>query len=117
MPPLTAPDKPLNPMFWRLLLLVACLLVFAFALHAKVAVYQSSAAPQTSTSAKLWISGEKMSAPALSSSACLLWFATLVVLIFPLRRETRIEVVERAPAVLLARQLFMQRFLRPPPSR
>lgn len=117
MPPLTAPGKPLSPVSWRLLLLVACVLVFAFALHAKVAVYQQSAAPQTATSAKLWISSEKMSGQPLSSSLSLLWLATLVVLLYSPRTEARIEVVDRAPAVLLARQLFLQRFLRPPPSR
>jgi hypothetical protein len=115
MPPLTAPDKPLSPVSWRLLLLVACVLVFAFALHAKVAVYHQSASPQTSTSAKLWISGEKMSGQPLSPSVGLLWFAMLVLLGFSPRTEARIEVADHAPGVLRARRLFLQRFLRPPP--
>ena len=115
MPPLTAPDKPLGPISWRLLLLVACVLVFAFALHAKVAVYHQSATPQTSTSAKLWIDGEKTGGQPLSPSLNLVWFATFVVLVFSTRTETRIGVVNCAPAGLRGRQLFLRRFLRPPP--
>ena len=68
MRPLTAPEKPLSPACLRFLPLVACVLVFAFAAHAKVSVYHQSTQPQTSTSAKLWLSAEKTTGQPLAAS-------------------------------------------------
>src|ERR1017187_2092069 len=54
---LTLPEKMLSPVGWRHLLLAACVLVFAFALHAKVSVYQQGTHIDTSTSSNLWRTG------------------------------------------------------------
>jgi len=116
MPPLTDPDKPLSPTCWRLLLLAACILVFAFALNAKVAVYHQSPQPQTSTSAKLWLNPQK--APiTLSTSFPVLWFAALVVSFFCALRRSRYEVVYRTLLPSQGSLLYQRRFLRPPPAR
>jgi hypothetical protein len=117
MPPLTSPDKPLSPTCWRLLLLAACVLVFTFALHAKMGVYHQPTQPQTATSAKLWLNGEKMGILPLSLSIGALWFAALMVWLFFPRSEMQLAVVDRTLGVQRARQLFLQRFLRPPPVR
>jgi hypothetical protein len=114
MPPLTSPEKTLSPAL-RLLLLAVCVLIFAFTLHAKVAVYNQSSQPQTSTSAKLWLNGEKTTIQPISPGIGVLWFATLVVWLFCQRPEMRPAVVDSTPAMLRARQFFLYRFLRPPP--
>lgn len=117
MPPLTSPDKPLSPACWRLLLLTACVLVFAFALHAKVAVYHQSTQPQTSTSAKLWVNVEKATLPPLSPGVSALWLAAFIIWLLSPRPELRLAVVDRTPGIVRARQLYLHRFLRPPPVR
>ena len=117
MPPLTSPEKPLSPACWRFLLLVACVLVFAFAVHAKVSVYHQSTQPQTPTSAKLWLNAEKTTGQPLAPSVSVLWFATLLFWVFSSRYESRFAVPVCDPVVVRARQHFLQRFLRPPPIR
>jgi hypothetical protein len=117
MPPLTAPDKPLSPTCWRLLLLAACVLVFAFALHAKVAVYHQSPQPQTSTSAKLWLNGEKVVIQPSFSTFPVLCFAALLFSLFSRPREARYEVAYRTSVPAQASRLYLHRFLRPPPVR
>lgn len=117
MPPLTPPDKPLSPACWRLLLVVACVLVFAFAMNAKVAVYYQSTQPQTSTSDKLWLDGQKMIEPPIVPAASVLWLATLVMLLYAPQSEMRFAVVDRTPRIFRASQLSWHRFLRPPPVR
>jgi hypothetical protein len=117
MPPFTSPDKPLSPSCWRLLLLTACVLVFAFALHAKVAVYHQSTQPQTSTSAKLWVNLQKLASQPPSVRGSALWLAAFIVWLFSPRPELRLAVVDRTPAIVRARQLYLHRFLRPPPVR
>jgi hypothetical protein len=117
MPPLTSPDKPLSPACWRLLLLTACVLVFTFALHAKVVVYHQSTQPQTSTSTKLWVSVEKMASQPPSVSGSALWLAAFIVWLLSPRPELRLAVVDRTPGIVRARQLYLHRFLRPPPVR
>jgi TRAP-type C4-dicarboxylate transport system permease small subunit len=116
MPPLTAPDKPLSPLCWRFLLVVACVLVFAFALHAKVAVYHQSPQPQTATSAKLWLNGEKAGLP-LPSGLPVLWFAAMAVILLCRQGQSRYEAVSRTLVPAQASQHYLHRFLRPPPVR
>jgi len=115
MPPLTSPDKPLNSLFWRLLLLLACVLVFSFALHAKVAVY-GHIQPQPSTSSKMWMNGTRFEVPDLTSSAVLLWLAVLSIPLFYRKSAGRFEA---APVALARepsrREQYLRRFLRPPP--
>jgi hypothetical protein len=113
MPPLTPPDRPLNRVYWHILLLAACVLVFAFALHAKVAVY-GHAQPQPSTAAKLWTNGEKFQAPTAPRSPVQLWLAAFLTWLFVW--TSRHDV---AMPVLVARERasdrYLHRFLRPPP--
>ena len=117
MPPLTSPDRPLNPVFWRILLLVACVLVFSFALHAKVAVYDHGSQPQPSTSSKLWLSGLKTELPSTTSLTSLLWLAVFLVCLISWQFEPRYHAVCGTPARELRRRQYLQRFLRPPPLR
>ncbi len=115
MPPLTSPEKTLDRASWRFLLLAACVLVFAFSLHAKVAIYHQAAQPETSTSAKLWVDGEKVAIPQVSLSISVVWFAALIFWLFTQRPIVRVAVADRNPGMVRAPQLFLRRFLRPPP--
>ena len=115
MPPWTDPDKPLSPTWWRLLLVAACVLVFTFALNAKVAVYQQSPQPQTSTSAKLWLNGERTEMPPSFPGFLVLCFAALVCSLVSKGRETWQVVAYRTWVPAPASQHYLHRFLRPPP--
>lgn len=115
MPPLTSPQRTLGVVCERLLLLAACVLVFAFALHAKVAVYEQSSQPQTSTSAKLWLTGEKTAPEPIFPSIGVLWFAVLAVWLIRQRPATQPVGFERAPVMLHAQQVFLNRLLHSPP--
>ncbi len=99
---------------WRFLLLACCVLVFLFALHAKVSVYQQNHI-DTSTSSKLWLSGEKHEPPPLSTGVTLSWFAAALVFFLHSQSERRYDAVCRAPAPASPSQLYLHRFLRPPP--
>jgi hypothetical protein len=112
---LTAPEKPLSPACWRFLLLVACVLVFAFAVQAKLSVYHESTRPQTFTSAKLWLNAEKTTGQPLAASVSVLWFATLLLWVFSPQYESRFAVIVCDPVVVRPLQHFLRRFLRPPP--
>ena len=116
MPPLTAPDRPLSPVLWRTLLLLACILVFSFALHAKLAVY-GHVQPQPSTSSKLWQSSDwKVELPVAIPLASLFWIASLILsTLFCLRVSQRYHEVCEIAVPELRRQQFLHRFLRPPP--
>jgi hypothetical protein len=115
MPPLRSPDKPLNPVFWRILLLLACLLVFSFALHAKVAVYSGTSHPQASTSSKLWLTGQKSQPETIVPPMTLVWLATFITSllcwqgVLPYQQGPALEIRG------LGRQQYLSRFLRPPP--
>jgi hypothetical protein len=117
MPPLTSPDRPLNPVFWRILLLLACVLVFSFALHAKTAVYDHSSQPQPSTSSKLWLTAFKTELPSASSLFFLFWFSASLICLISWQREQRYHAVCGTAARELRRQQYLHRFLRPPPLR
>ena len=78
MPPLTTPDRPLNPRVWRVMLLLACVLVFAFALHAKLGMYVAGSQPDASTASKLWTDAAKWQPPPINPSAALMWLAVFV---------------------------------------
>jgi hypothetical protein len=113
MPPLTSPDRALSPACWRLLLVVACVLVFGFALHAKVAVYGHTAQPHASTASKLWVDGKKVDFDLPRVSSVLFYLAALL-LVFSQQFEHRPYVHNAIPASALNRQ-YLHRFLRPPP--
>jgi hypothetical protein len=117
MPPLTSPERPLNPVFWRILLLLACVLVFSFALHAKVAVYDHGTRPQSSTSSKLWLMGVKTELPSTTSLFPLFWLTAFLTGLISWRSEQRYHLVSETVARELRRQQYLHRFLRPPPLR
>jgi hypothetical protein len=100
---------------WRFLLLACCVLVFLFALHAKVSVYQQSNHVDTSTSSKLWLSGERHDLLPASASVTLFWFAAVLVFLLCRQSERRYDSVCRAPAPASPNQMYLHRFLRPPP--
>jgi len=116
MPPLTSPDRPLNPVFWRILLLLACVLVFSFALHAKLAVYEH-AQPHPSTSSKLWNDTAKFQTTPLTPTTPLIWLAVFLSAVFCLKNSARCDAARISVAIERPQQQYLQRFLRPPPSR
>ena len=116
MPPLTTPDRPLNPWVWRVMLLLACVLVFSFALHAKLGVYETGSRPETSTSSKLWTDGAKWHPVSAVPSATLIWLA---VFLSSLLCAEQVRRYVAAPGVIAREQRnrqYLHRFLRPPPA-
>ncbi len=102
---------------WRVLVVVFCALVFFFALHAKTAVYNSSAPKITpSTASKLWVSGQKTETHSLESSTNL-WFWMTLFCLFSLRfrSERMVKTAFVAPVPRNRPLCYLHRFLRPPP--
>jgi hypothetical protein len=103
---------------WRGLEIALCLLVFLFAFHAKTSMYGGGSRPEItpSTSAKLWLNGQKLEVePNLQPVTVLFWFAILFLHSPGVLRE---PVVQRRTSVPSARHLGLQdlhRSLRPPP--
>jgi hypothetical protein len=103
---------------WRALLLALCGLVFFFALHAKIAVYNGGAPVKAtpSTASKLWVNGQKMQVRSDDSSPSALFVVTLLCLC-----GMFLQSVERVQSAVLTappndRTLrYRRRFLRPPP--
>lgn len=116
MPPLTSPDKPLNPLFWRILLVLACVLVFSFALHAKTAVY-GHASPQPSTSSKLWMSDAQWQPSTVVPSSTLMWLAAFLSYLGCWHNVRRNDAAPVVVAREQWRQQYLNRFLRPPPPQ
>jgi hypothetical protein len=115
MPPLTSPNRQLNPVLWRILLLLACMLVFSFALHAKLAVYGQTTGPHPSTSSKLWLNAEKLQPQSVAPAATVFFLAALLPGLFVPRTPTNHQTVAEAALVSQDRLFFQRRFLRPPP--
>jgi hypothetical protein len=102
----------------RTLLLAVCVLVFLFALRAKVAVYNGNAPAKVTptTSAKLWLSGQKMEVQSLDSSTAIwFWLALLSLFTLVLHRESIAQVASRSPLPSNVSLRYLHRFLRPPP--
>src|SRR6516162_2733480 len=114
MPPFTSPDRPLRPVCWRLLLVLACLLVFCFALHAKVAIYGHSVQPHASTASKLWLDGKKLDVQSPSLTFVLLCL-TPILLAVRQQFELRRFVHHTTPPASALNWRYLHRFLRPPP--
>ena len=117
MPPLTPPNKPLNRLFWRLLLVSACVLVFSFALHAKVAVYGHTTQPTPSTASKLWLSTSRVDSPPLCFDLFPFWVVALLGCLFSWQASGRYHELREAAVPELRGQRYFRRFLRPPPPR
>jgi len=102
-----------------ILRLVLCLAVFLFAFHAKTSMYgHGSGSPVTpSTSAKLWLNGQKPQAePKIQPAPVLFWIAVLFLHWLYLHRDSFLQRVVHGP---IARPLVFEdlhRSLRPPPT-
>ncbi len=109
----------MNPMCWRTLLLVACVLVFAFALHAKLAVYGNATQPRASTASKLWLSGGKLQEQTpVAPATTVFWLAAFLIIYAIDRRPTlRYQAAREDVPQSRRSQMYLHRFLRPPPSR
>ena len=117
MPPLTTPDHPLNPQVWRVMLLLACVLVFAFALHAKLGVYGSGSQPDASTASKLWTNVVKWEPPPTIPSAGMTWLAVLLTVFLCTGQVCRFVAAPVAVPREQSSRQYLHRFLRPPPVR
>jgi hypothetical protein len=110
-------DKTSNNRIWRWLLLLACVLVFLFALHAKVGAYDYGRAltGSPSNSAKLWLNGEKIQQQSGAPGISLLWFSVLILSQLSLYRTpgAGLPFFVAIPRNLGLRDLH--RTLRPPP--
>lgn len=107
-------------MLWRATLLWLCALVFFFALHAKVAVYNGGAPAKVtpSTASKLWLSGQKMEAQSLPCTGVILfWIAFTCLFSLYLHREPKVRSAFVIPLPNNLRLRHLSRFLRPPPSQ
>ncbi len=103
-----------------LLIALAVVVVFLFALHAKTAVYGSSTGVKvtSSTSAKLWLNGQKAEVePTVQAGTLLTWFATLFIHFLYLHRKFSVQTLSDAPAPVRLRLLNWHHCLRPPPVR
>lgn len=103
---------------WRLPKIALCLLVFLFAFHAKTAVYGSGSIVKVSpsTSAKLWLSGQKLPPDPISQSGTLLLWVS--VMLIGMRLQNRESLVTGDMRVVPLRHPGLQdlhRSLRPPP--
>jgi hypothetical protein len=104
----------------RKLLLALCALVFFFALHAKIAVYDGASPVKvtTSTASKLWLNGQKMQVqPVDISSSALFWMAVFCFCGLSFHREPFGQSTLSAPPSSELSLHYLRRFLRPPPVR
>ncbi len=103
-----------------LLITLAAAVVFLFAFHAKVGVYGGvpGVKATASTSAKMWLSGQRAEVePTAPSGTWLVWFAILLIHYLYLHRKGAVQTLFRAPAPVRLSLLHWRRCLRPPPVR
>lgn len=103
---------------WHTPVLALCGLLFFFALHAKIAVYNGDTPAKVtpSTAAKFWINGQKMQVRSFDSSPSALFSVALFCLsgLYPQSLGGVHSVVLTAPHNDRTRR-YQRRFLRPPP--
>ena len=114
---LTVDREPSHTPCSRWLLLGCCLLVFLFALHAKVSVYQQSRPLDAATSSKLWLDGVRHELPPVPARVAPFWLTTIILLLVNQQPERRYRAACPMPALATLSQLYLHRFLRPPPLR
>jgi len=99
-------------------MLALCGLVFFFALHAKIAVYNGGAPVKLtpSTASKLWVNGQKLDLLTDdSSSSAVFWMAFFCLWGLYLQRERRVPQVFLTPRPSNLTLRHLHPFLRPPP--
>lgn len=109
-----------NKTLWHATLLWLCALVFFFALHAKLAVYNGSAPVKAtpSTASKLWVSGQKMESHTPQPTGVILfWIAFTCLFGLYLHRQPKLRSVVLTPPPNDLRLRHLHRFLRPPPNQ
>lgn len=107
-----------NERLWHTPVLALCGLLFFFALHAKIAVYNGGipAKVTPSTASKLWINGQKMQVPSVDSSPnALFWIALFCLFGLYLNRVGRVQSVALTASRTDLTLRYRRRFLRPPP--
>ena len=103
---------------WRTPIPALCGLVFFFALHAKIAVYNGGAPVKVtpSTATKLWLKAQKPEVLSLdSSSSALPWMTVPCVWNVYLQRERRVLSAFPPPRSNKLALCHLHPFLRPPP--
>jgi hypothetical protein len=103
-----------------LLIALAAAVVFLFAFHAKIGVYGSGPGVKatSSTSAKLWLDGQKKEVePTAQAGTLLIWFAILFIHYLYVQRRFGVQTPFRAPVPVRLSLLHWRRCLRPPPVR
>jgi Na+/proline symporter len=117
MSPLTAPGRTLKPWMWRVMLLLACVLVFSFALHAKLGVYASGSRLDPSVASKLWTNDAKWQPSPVVPTGTLIWLAVFLSSLLCIHQVRRYVTAEAAIVCEQYRHQYLHRFLRPPPTR
>jgi hypothetical protein len=112
---LRAARKHLDSPYGRLLLLLSCVLVFYFALHAKTAVYHNPSHIDGSTSSKLWLNGGKLESDVAVIDALLVWALPWLLVLPRVSGRRFFPVLRCAPVPVPSNKLYLARFLRPPP--
>lgn len=106
---------------WQLVrIALAAAVVFLFAFQAKTGVYGrgDSVKATSSTSAKMWLNGQKADVePTGQTGTLLIWFAILFIHYLYLHRQFGVRTLFRVPAPLRLGLLYWRRCLRPPPIR
>jgi hypothetical protein len=103
-----------------LLITLAAAVVFLFAFHAKIGVYGGGPGVNAtaSTSAKMWLSGQRAEVePTAPSGTWLICFAILFLHHLYLHRKFDVQAVFRVPAPVRLGLLHWRQCLRPPPIR
>lgn len=101
----------------RILLVLACVLVFSFAFHAKVAIYHHPGRVDGSTASKMWpASGKLESSQVNPELMAFLLFAVLPFLLCVPAQE-RYAAMRRSPILLPSQEFHSTRFQRPPPQQ
>jgi len=113
---LKAAREHLDSPTWRILLVFSCVLVFSFAFHAKIAAYYHPAQLDSSTSSKLWLTGDKAETRTPLSDSTALWFVAWVV-VLPVAPSLfhRYQERRRRPVPSPVNLLDLRHYLRPPP--
>src|SRR5579872_7355864 len=98
--------------YGRWLALILCLLIMLLAMHAKLALYEQHVNPSSVVSLKMWVEGQKVLTPAVSTFSffpCLLVFLAVTSVLVRYRRYAPVVPVTQSPQ---ASAFQFYRFLR-----
>ena len=112
---LKAARERLDSPLWRFLLVLSCVLVFAFAFHAKVAIYHPGHI-DGSTASKMWPAGGKLESGQAGPELMVFYLFALFLFVLCVPTQRRLAAMRRSIALPVSRQFYSQRFQRPPPQ-